>query len=235
MTYEFVYYNEELQGVSCKNIKSFNEFYRKQLNFLSKFEWPPLNYDKAPWAGYTPSCKIDCWTLMGPTTESYFLVAPTTGEISGELDRRSVTQWDEVESNREDGELPVVVHVAGAANQYNKEKTPTPPPDGPETDRIDFARSLSLLSKSAPRSKKDSLVNLARIVDDEMMIDSESEAEELAGVEIESEDVNINLEKPWQNHALREFKLVLRKRCGKDEIVKLEAKVLSHIYSFLLI
>lgn len=171
---------------------------------------------------------------MGPSSESSSFLAAPTGEVSGDLDRRSVTQWEEVESNREDGELPMVVHVAGAASRYSKEKTPTPPPHGPETDRIDFARSLSLLSKSAPSSKKDNLVNLLRNVDDEMMVDSESEAEELAGAEIESEDVNINVEKPWQDHALRVFKLILRKRCGKDEIVKLEAKVSSYLWiSFL--
>jgi THO complex subunit 5 len=170
---------------------------------------------------------------MGPSSESSSLLATPTGEVSGDLDRRSVTQWEEVESNREDGELPVAMHVAGPTSQYNKEKTSTPPPDGPETARIDFARSLSLLSKSAPSSKKDSLVNLVRRnVDDEMIVDSESEADELTG-DVEPEVVNVKVEKPWQDHALRDFKLILRKRCGKDEIVKLEAKVSSIYMDFM--
>jgi THO complex subunit 5 len=211
--------------VITKKIKFFIQFYRSQLSSLSKLEWPPLNYDKAPWAGYTPSCRIDCWTLMGPSSESSSLLTAPTGEVSGDLDRRSVTQWEEVESNREDGELPVAVHVTGPTSQYNKEKTPTPP-DGLETDRSDFARSLSLLSKSAPSSKKDSLINLVRNVDDEMMVDSESEADDLTG-DVEPEVVNLQVEKPWKDHALREFKLILCKRCSKDEIVKLEAKVSS--------
>ncbi|KAJ4817616.1 THO complex subunit 5 [Rhynchospora pubera] len=197
----------------------------KQLSCLSKLEWPPLNYDKAPWAGYTPSCRIDCWTLESSTESASFLSAPTA-EVSGDFDRRSVTRWEEAESNREDGELPVTVHVGGATNPYSKETTPTPP-DGPKADRIDFARSLSLLSKGAPSSKKGISVNpLRNVDDDEIMVDSESELElELTGDEIETEYVNVNLEKPWQHHALRDFKLILRKRCGKDEIVKLEAKV----------
>ncbi|KAJ3695901.1 hypothetical protein LUZ60_001278 [Juncus effusus] len=202
---------------------------KEQLDSLSKLKWPALNYENAPWASYTSSSILYSWSQVGPTSaDSASGSNPFLLEAS---DRRSITttHWEEGESNREDGELPMANPVTGQ-NRPVREKTPTsPPPGGSEADPAEFSRSLSMISKSGPRFKKGIDLNVVRGEDDDedemMVLYSDSELEGPVMDEMERDNGPVGSVEAWEDCGLREYKLVLRQSLGNNEILKLEAKV----------
>ncbi|XP_072952849.1 THO complex subunit 5A [Typha angustifolia] len=189
----------------------------EQLDSLMKLRWPPLAYRNVPWALQTPLCNLHSWSPAGVIPDSSSLssvvVRKATGGADLDLDIRSVTSWEEIESTREDGELPTAV-------------TSNLPNDPSIADLLDHSRSLTLISKSITPTKKSSSQVLGRNEDypELMLLDSESETEQ-ACTDLEAENESLIVDKTWEDYATREFNLVLSKKIGNERIVELEAKV----------
>ncbi|KAJ8505625.1 hypothetical protein OPV22_006511 [Ensete ventricosum] len=194
----------------------------EQLDSLMKLKWPLLACENVPWALHTPLCTLQSWSPAGLIPDSSFsagMVGQATNFVDMDLDRRSVTSW-EVESAREDGELPTALPVAtmsvnsslGLPNE--------------SFQHAEYSRSLALISKNVTPTKMVKTRSFSKYEDElELILDSESEREEQACVDQLTENVTSIVCKPWEDHAAREFDLVLSKTCGNDRTVKLNAKV----------
>ncbi|RWW29235.1 hypothetical protein GW17_00006254, partial [Ensete ventricosum] len=194
----------------------------EQLDSLMKLKWPLLACENVPWALHTPLCTLQSWSPAGLIPDSSFsagMVGQATNFVDMDLDRRSVTSW-EVESAREDGELPTALPVAtmsvnsslGLPNE--------------SFQHAEYSRSLALISKNVTPTKMVKTRSFSKYEDElELILDSESEREEQACVDQLTENMTSIVCKPWEDHAAREFDLVLSKTCGNDRTVKLNAKV----------
>lgn len=206
----------------------FDLVYREQLDSLMKLKWPLLACENVPWALHTPLCTLQSWSPAGLILDSSFsagMVGEATNFVDMDLDRRSVTSW-EVESAREDGELPTALPVAtmsvnsslGLPNE--------------SFQHAEHSRSLALISKNVTPTKMVKTRSFSKYEDElELIFDSESDLEEQACVDQLTENMTSIVCKPWEDHAAREFDLVLSRTCGNDRIIKLNAKV-NHQFSF---
>lgn len=202
--------------------------YREQLDFLTKLKWPSLTYENVPWALHTPRCTLQNWSLAGllpdSLSSSAVMVGQVTNNVDTDLDRRSVTSWD-VESAREDGELPTTLPVA------------TLPVDSPvavsseQPPHFEHSRSLALISKNVTPSKMVKTHSFSKYDDDlELVLDSESDTE--MQVDEQNDNKESVVTKPWEDYAAREFDFVLSRIYGNDRIIKLNAKVKYNFSSF---
>lgn len=197
-----------------------------QLDSLIKLKWPPLAYENTPWALHTPLCTLNSWSLAGtfPNSSSLVAAAAATGvatvSVDHDLDKRSVTSLEEVESTREDGELPLALPVASKSDDSLITLS------NGASNLIEHSRSLSLISKSITHPKKIFSRSFSMSEDNpEIMLDSESETEEQTCTELDTEDASCIVEKPWKEHGSKEFSLILSKIFGSGQAMKLEAKV----------
>lgn len=186
--------------------------------------------DNVPWAKHTPSCTLQHWSLAGLLLDSSSVAERSANSVGRDLERRSLTPWDETEGTREDGEL--LVAPAAAILSEDPIKTPS---NG--FSELDHSRGLALITKSITPTKKVKSQNFSKHDDDsELMLDSESDEEAQTCLDSDTEDVNMTTEKPWKDHAVREFNLVLSSKYRNDSVIKLEAKVtFLSILRFLLI
>ncbi|PKA65642.1 hypothetical protein AXF42_Ash013056 [Apostasia shenzhenica] len=189
----------------------------EQLNSLVKLKWPSLEYENVPWALHIPVCSLQHWSLVGPIADSSLsVITPEkiVDLVDHELDRRSVTPW-EIESTREDGELPMALPATAVADDSKKSSSLSPD--------LDRSTNLTLISKNMAPPKLVKSLSLIRQEDDlDLILDIESDMELCIEPETEIADV---IEKPWLDHAAREFHLVLNRKDGSDQTLKLEAKV----------
>nr|CAD1826232.1 unnamed protein product [Ananas comosus var. bracteatus] len=200
-----------------------------QLDSLIKLKWPPLAYENTPWALRTPLCTLNGWSPAGAFPNSSSLAAAAaaaaatgvaTVSVDHDLDKRSVTSLEEVESTREDGELPLALPVASKSDDSLITLS------NGASNLIEHSRSLSLISKSITHPKKIFSRSFSMSEDNpEIMLDSESETEEQTCTELDTEDASCIVEKPWKEQGSKEFNLILSKIFGSGQAMKLEAKV----------
>lgn len=202
--------------------------YREQLDSLSNCKWPPLIYKNVPWALHTPSCTLQSWLPVGPTpneasSSSVIAVEQVPNTLEPNIDVRSGALRENVESMQEDGELPLVVQPPTIIN-YSQS-----PPKGSD---LEHSRRLALISKSMVPSKKGKSSSFKRIEDNsELILDSDSDQDEPAYTDQETENASImryndKASKLWEDHAVRQFRLVLNRRMDRSgKIMNLESKV----------
>ncbi|KAG6509070.1 THO complex subunit 5A-like [Zingiber officinale] len=194
----------------------------EQLDSLAKLKWPLLIYDNVPWASHTPVCTLQKWLPAGLIPDSSFstsIAGQATNNVDLDMDRRSVTSW-EVENAREDGELPTALPVA------------TMPVDAPVSlsseplQLVDRSRSLALMSKNVTPVSMIKTRSFSKYEDElELVLDSDSEAEEQAYSNHLNENASSVVSNPWEDSAAKEFDFILGRNHGKDSVVKLNTKV----------
>ncbi|KAG2661805.1 THO complex subunit 5A-like isoform X1 [Panicum virgatum] len=195
-----------------------------QLDYLTKLKWPRIEHKNTPWASRTPLCSLHSWSLTvsfpEPLSRSSLMVSGAAGSVDSDLERRSVTNWEETESVREDGELPVVIH---AENETNSSAI-LPSEMSPEVRS--HSRGLSLISKSATPSKLSVSHSFGRNEDDlDLLMYSDSELEDQPFIQEETQKGNLIIYKSWEDYASKEFTMVLSKTMKNGPKVMLEAKV----------
>ncbi|KAG8072530.1 hypothetical protein GUJ93_ZPchr0006g45285 [Zizania palustris] len=195
-----------------------------QLDSLNKLNWPQIEHESAPWTSRTPLCSLHSWSLTGffpePSPRSALIVVGAAGSVDSDMERRSVTHWEETESTREDGEVLAVVPAENTPNGSKISHSEVSP------EVRNHSRGLSLISKSATPSKLSISHSFGRNEDDlDLLMYSDSELEEQAFADQEAEKVCPATEKSWEDYASREFTLVLSKTLKNGPKVMLEAKV----------
>ncbi|KAF2947126.1 THO complex subunit 5A [Oryza sativa Japonica Group] len=195
-----------------------------QLDYLTKLKWPQIEHENAPWASRTPLCSLHSWSFTGifpePAPRSPLMVVGAAGSVDSDMERRSVTHWEETESTREDGELLAVVPAENTPSVSKISHSEVSP------EVRNHSRGLSLISKSATPSKLSISHSFGRNEDDlDLLMYSDSELEEQTFVDQEVEKVNLATDKSWEDYASREFTLVLSKTLKNGPKVMLEAKI----------
>ncbi|KAK8970678.1 hypothetical protein KSP40_PGU021461 [Platanthera guangdongensis] len=219
----FLYRHENRVQTVLQRIRSRKKAHMallEQLNFLLNLKWPLLDNENVPWALHTPLCSLQQWLSVGPlvdSSSSAIISEKAADSVDLELDRRSVPPW-ELENAREDGELPMTLPAAASPDD-SRARSSNDFPD------FDSSRSLALISKNITPPKMVKSLSMGRHEDDyDLIVDMESDVEDQMCIELETEIVDV-IEKPWVDHAAKEFHLVLCRKDGKERILKLEAKV----------
>ncbi|KAI5656191.1 hypothetical protein M9H77_24984 [Catharanthus roseus] len=201
----------------------------EQLDSLLKLKWPTLTGRSVPWASHTPSCRLyDCSHLGSISNQAPLLIVADVEQVQGtldvEMDGRPGASKDEVETVREDGELPSLNPITSV--RYNT-LTPTKRSD------LELPRRLPLVSKSilTPTSKGKSPSFRKQEEDIDLLLDSENEPDEPVQVEPETDDTTVPMgldmvEKSWINCEVQEYSMALvRKLNSSEKTFKLEAKI----------
>ncbi|XP_077212979.1 THO complex, subunit 5 [Tasmannia lanceolata] len=199
----------------------------EQLDCLTKLKWPHLTYENIPWASHTPLCTLQSWSHTQNRGSSLPALAVEEVPVSMELDpdgKSRALKEDEVESAREDGELPLAAHAPVFLNDSKP-----PPPKGSE---LEHSIRLALISKSMTPNNMGKSPSFRKNEDtSELIVDSESDPEEPVYNDPEAENVaSIGLcdiiDRSWEDYGVREFNLVLSGRMdGNERNVNLEAKI----------
>lgn len=189
-----------------------------------KLKWPALSCESVPWALHAPLCKLHGCSPVGlpPNVASSLSVIDkeqVQEPIDADLVGRSSSSKEELESLREDGELPSLVPVASVVS------------DDKLVQHKGDSRRLSLLSKRPPDSKAKSLTYKRHNEELDFLLDTESDVDEPAHIVPEEED-GVPIQcfevagKSWVDFGAREFHLVLTRSIDSEKRnVKLEAKV----------
>ncbi|KAL5982479.1 hypothetical protein ACLOJK_016551 [Asimina triloba] len=164
----------------------------EQLDSLLKLKWPALIYKNVPWALHNPTCTLQNWFSLGSIPVQTSSLSPVAAEqiansLDVDMDGRSAAFRDDVESAREDGELPVVLQ----APSLNGSRMP--PSKGSDLER---SRHLALMSKSMLPGNKRRSPSFKKEDNLVPMLDSESDHEEPLHVEPETENIKISMEYP---------------------------------------
>ncbi|KAI0495553.1 hypothetical protein KFK09_021854 [Dendrobium nobile] len=192
----------------------------EQLNFLVKLKWPLLDNENVPWALHTPLCNLQQWLPVRPVVDSSVSAVTAeklVGSVGHELDRRSVPP-SEIESAREDGELPMALPATVFPDDSSTKISNV-------SSDLESSRSLTLISKNITPPKMVKSSSFGRNEDDlDLILDMESDVEEKVCIESETDIVGA-IEEPWVDHSAREFHLVLCRKDGNEQMLKLEATV----------
>lgn len=222
-------FNAILLGFACLPILAFRFgfliVYREQLDSLLRLKWPSLVYDNVPWALHAPSCTLQSWSPVGFDPESSLspgMVDQSALSLHRDLERRSVTSW-EVESAREDGELPTTLPVAKLPDESATTSSGL-------FEHVDHSKSLAMISKNVTPSKAPAR-GLRKNDDDlDLLLESESEIEEQTFLDQETENASHVNREIWKEFAAREFALAFSKTCGSNTSMRLNAKVNPLLY-----
>ncbi|XP_065881136.1 THO complex subunit 5B-like [Euphorbia lathyris] len=198
----------------------------EQLDSLMKLQWPPLNCENVPWALHSPFCNLHGWSSARPSAIQTSSV-PDTDKVLELMDvdvqKGSGISKEELEGAREDGELPSL--VASVSNNVKLNSS--------RSSNVEHTKQLALISKSAisPISKTKSLSFKKHDEDSDLLLDTDSDQDDLASFEPEveneasAEQDKMN-EKLWVEYGAKEHLLVLtRNMDAKGGNVKLEAKI----------
>lgn len=202
--------------------------YREQLDSLVKLNWPMVTCRSVPWASHSPSCSLHKWSHLGSasnlapslvTTD----VEQTHGPFDVEVNGRSGASEVEVESTREDGELPSLNPITPVVS--NAKFTPLKVSDP------DLSRRLPLISKSilTPSSKGKSPSFRKQEEDIDLLLESDTDEPVLVEPEADNSTVSMGLdmvETSWIHCEVQEYYMVLlRKLNNSEKNFKLEARV----------
>nr|XP_023891239.1 THO complex subunit 5A-like [Quercus suber]POE62146.1 tho complex subunit 5b [Quercus suber] len=200
-----------------------------QLDLLTKLKWPALTCQSVPWALHDPLCNLHGWSPVGPPPiQALSLPVIDTDQVQEPIDDdmigRPVTSKEELESAREDGELPLLLPSAVTSDvKLNRSKG----------SNLEHSRQLTLITKSLvpPFTKAKSQSFKKFDEDSDLMLDTDSDQDGPAYIEVEGENsafaqYNEMGEKLWVDFGVREFCLVLTRNMDTDKrIWKLEAKI----------
>ncbi|XP_031492285.1 THO complex subunit 5A [Nymphaea colorata] len=201
----------------------------EHLDSLQNLKWPELKYKNIPWALHNPLCHLESWSPVGGTTDQVPSIYANEVEASKRMDLGGVAVpellKDEVESTREDGELPSLTQLTIPLDNNR-----TPPSKGSGDEH---SRTLNLISKSITpkRTSNGHMPWKLKVMDPhpELAFGSGSEDDEPMCDELETEMATTNpssVKKFWKDHGAKEFLLVLSRNIPNDEKnVQLEAKV----------
>ncbi|GJN22390.1 hypothetical protein PR202_gb09946 [Eleusine coracana subsp. coracana] len=140
-----------------------------------------------------------------------------------DIERRSVTNWEETEGTREDGE---VLALVPAENETNSSAVLDSMDSEMSPEVRSHSRGLSLISKSATPSKLSISRSFGRNEDDsDLLMYSDSELEDQPCIDEETEKASLSIDKSWEDYASREFTMVLSKTMKNAPKVMLEAKI----------
>lgn len=202
----------------------------EQLDSLMKRKWPTLNCERVPWALHTPLCNLHSWSIVGPPPEQTSSLPtidtePAQEYLAVNMDGRSGTSKEDLESAREDGELPSLFQAASVGNDVKLTHS--------KGSNLDHSRQLALISKSiiSPAAKARSQSFKKHDDDSDLLLDIDSELDEPA--QIQTEVVNAasihhyeTNEKSWVDCGVKEFTLVLNRTMDANKkSVNLEAKI----------
>lgn len=197
----------------------------EQLDSLAKHKWPPLIYKNVPWALHTPLCTLQSWLSVGPTSNqalcsTALAVEQAPNTLDPNISGRSEALREDAESIQEDGELPLVVQVPTPTNDSQ-----LPPSKGSD---LEHSRRLELISKSMMPFIKGKSSSFKKLEDNsELILESDSDLDDPKYIDPETENASVYIgSKSWEDHAVREFCLVLSRRKDENEKnVNLEAKI----------
>lgn len=219
-------------GIYVENLE-FLLAYRAQLDSLMKLKWPALTCESVPWALHKPMCNLNGWSPVGPPpTQALSLPILDTEQVREPIDvdtiARHGTSKEELESAREDGELPYLVPAASGTSEVKLRFL--------KGSNLEHSRQLTLISKSLvpPISKAKSQSFKKPDEDIDLLLDTDSDQDGPAYLEPESETTGCTQyremgEKSWVDYGVMEFCLVLTRSMDTNKrILKLEAKVTKH-------
>ncbi|KAG9129537.1 hypothetical protein Leryth_025088 [Lithospermum erythrorhizon] len=199
----------------------------EQLDSVMKLKWPGVTCKSVPWASHSPKCSlISCKPVSGSPSQA--LPVPNTEQVPATLaiDKGEKSSLRlEIGTNREDGELPYLNPVGSATS--DAVITPTKNMD------LEHSMRMSLISKNviSPMTMGKSPSFRKHEDDVDLILDSDSELDEPAKDELETEDVlgggEFNLcDRAWINVGVREYCLVLtRKSDNDDKTMNMEALI----------
>lgn len=203
--------------------------YRELIHSLKNLKWPTLTCESVPWTSHAPLCKLHGWLYVTPARRS---TAPLhVGELergqglaSADADRKHGVSKDDMETTKEDGELPSLVPAVTGANDVKL--TPT------KGSELEHPGTLSLISKSiiSPITKGKSPSSRKQEEDVDLLLESENELDEPVSLEETSDNTSplggLAIENLWADCGIQEYTLVLiRKLDNEERKMKLEAKV----------
>lgn len=197
----------------------------EQFDSLINLNWPVLAGRSVPWASHEPRCSLHAWIPLGSSPSQVSSLAITETEqvkrpTEVVVDGKSASSKEEVESTREDGELPSLVPVT-SINDINV--TPR--------KRTDFDTKLAFISKSAssPMTKGKSPSFKKYGDDTDLILESDSEMDDIVQIEQDSSNTpgcaGVS-DRSWVDCKVQEYCLVLtRKMDDKERKMKLESKI----------
>ncbi|CAL9242278.1 unnamed protein product [Arabidopsis halleri] len=196
----------------------------EQLDLLMKHELPVVNCEDAPWALHKVLCALDSWLhIRSSASKSCSLTLNNVEQVPEpmeiDVDGRSISGKEDLESIREDGELPSLVTAAASLTSSNH--TPS------KVSNQARSRQLALMTKNldSPISKGKS-PSFKKYEDDlDLVLDDDSEVDEPtteAHVEVLCPEKADN---SWVDYGAREFALVLSRKIDGGKLWKLEATV----------
>lgn len=194
--------------------------YRKLLDSLRSLKWPTVTCESVPWATHAPQCKLHGW-LSNRTTSLPVGDVEQGQDDSVDAHTKTGMSKEEMETTKEDGELPSLLPVGVS----DANLTPYKGSD------LEHLGRLSLVSKSimSPLTPKGKSPGLKKQEDDiEIMLESENELDEPVQAEEQSDDLEGSsmVKNLWADYGIQEYTLVLTQKLDHDgRIMKLEAKV----------
>lgn len=189
--------------------------------------WPVLACRSVPWTSHEPRCSLHAWIPLGSSPSQISSLAITEAEqvqhpTEAVVDGKSASSKEEVESAREDGELPSLVPVT-SINDFNV--TPSKRTD------FDHSAKLAFISKStsSPITKGKSPSFKKYGDDTDLILESDSEMDDIGQIEQDSSNTPGSAgvsDKSWMDCKVQEYCLVLtRKMDNEERKLKLESKV----------
>ncbi|KAL5558841.1 hypothetical protein UlMin_035052 [Ulmus minor] len=201
----------------------------EQLDSLLKLKWPALSCESVPWALHTPLCNLHGCSPVGPLPNQASSLSVIDAEqvqepIDADFVGRSGSSKEELESNREDGELPSLAPVSAAISDAKLAPS--------KESSFDHSRQLALISKSiTPLINKAKSQSFKKHDEDyNLLMDIDSDPDESTYVETEEEYVShircIEEARKWIDYGVKEFSIVLIRNAGKEKrTMKLEAMI----------
>lgn len=193
---------------------------------LMKLNWPALASRRVPWASHDPRCILHAWFPVGSSPSQVSSLALTETEqvqhpTEVVVDGNPASSKEEVESTREDGELPSLV-PATSVNDINVAPIK-------RTD-FDHSAKLAFISKStsSPITKGKSPSFKKYGDDTDLILESDGEMDDIVQIEQDSHNSPGSAgvsDVSWVDK-VQEYCLVLtRKMDNEERKMKLEAKI----------
>ncbi|XP_057765658.1 THO complex subunit 5B isoform X1 [Salvia miltiorrhiza] len=200
------------------------------LDSLGNLKWPTLTCESVPWASHTPRCKLHGWSFLtsaGNSSGSVPVGDAEQGQDSKNVDAHIKTgvSREDIETIKEDGELPSLVPVATGVNDAKSTAS-----GGSE---FEHSGRLSLISASlmSPLTNKGKSPIYKRQEDDiDLMLESENEDEP---VQLEEQYDNVSrwegpavIDNAWADYGVKGYTLGLAQKLDNDDrIMILKAKI----------
>ena len=201
--------------------------YREQLDSLTNHKWPSLNCQTVPWAAHEHLCFLHKWLAVG-SSHNPGLPLPSVdveqgqNSLDDDVAGKTGTSKEEVEVGivTEDGELPSLLPAAAVEDDNSIVNLNQVSSAKPSKRKALIPKSIGLPIKTVRNQ------SFGRYEEDtDLMLDSESEADDSTKIEMENECA-VPEENSWVDYGVKEYNLVLtRKQDVTEGNVDLEAKV----------